>query len=174
MEIPTFRPTWDEFQDFATYMARVRATCGANAVGLVRIVPPQQWRDATTAHSNAIDPSMAIRSPVEQCVTPVASVKGASRVKSVVVTTHATVAKFREWCDKNERSAHSYLSKVDRDKPAQLFAAFWQHLHDGRAAMCVTARRFAHPLKVLTHRARAVMAPTQRDHCSRPIWTCGI
>ncbi|XP_069818671.1 lysine-specific demethylase 4B-like isoform X2 [Dendropsophus ebraccatus] len=64
-KIMTFRPTWEEFQDFGKYMAYIE-TQGAHRAGLAKIIPPKEWRPRQTYDD--LD-EMMIPAPIQQVVT---------------------------------------------------------------------------------------------------------
>ncbi|KAM5192184.1 lysine-specific demethylase 4B isoform 2-T2 [Mantella aurantiaca] len=64
-KIMTFRPTWEEFQDFGKYMAYIESQ-GAHRAGLAKIIPPKEWRPRRTY--NDLD-DMVIPAPIQQVVT---------------------------------------------------------------------------------------------------------
>lgn len=64
-KIMTFRPTWEEFQDFGKYMAYIESQ-GAHRAGLAKIIPPKEWRPRRTYDD--LD-EMVIPAPIQQVVT---------------------------------------------------------------------------------------------------------
>ncbi|XP_040178467.1 lysine-specific demethylase 4B isoform X1 [Rana temporaria] len=64
-KIMTFRPTWEEFQDFGKYMAYIESQ-GAHRAGLAKIIPPKEWRPRRT-YDDLDD--MVIPAPIQQVVT---------------------------------------------------------------------------------------------------------
>ncbi|XP_071969476.1 lysine-specific demethylase 4B-like isoform X3 [Engystomops pustulosus] len=64
-KIMTFRPTWEEFQDFGKYMAYIE-TQGAHRAGLAKIIPPKEWCPRRTYDD--LD-EMVIPAPIQQVVT---------------------------------------------------------------------------------------------------------
>lgn len=64
-KIMTFRPTWEEFQDFAKYIAYIESQ-GAHRAGLAKIIPPKEWRPRKTYDD--LD-EMVIPAPIQQVVT---------------------------------------------------------------------------------------------------------
>ena len=41
-ECVTYRPTWEEFKDFKTYVEHLESK-GAHKAGIVKVVPPPEW-----------------------------------------------------------------------------------------------------------------------------------
>ncbi|XP_075060935.1 lysine-specific demethylase 4B-like isoform X2 [Mixophyes fleayi] len=64
-KIMTFRPTWEEFQDFGKYIAYIESQ-GAHRAGLAKIIPPKEWRPRRT-YDDLDD--MVIPAPIQQVVT---------------------------------------------------------------------------------------------------------
>ncbi|XP_063771110.1 lysine-specific demethylase 4B isoform X2 [Pseudophryne corroboree] len=64
-KIMTFRPTWEEFQDFGKYIAYIESQ-GAHRAGLAKIIPPKEWRPRKTYDD--LD-EMVIPAPIQQVVT---------------------------------------------------------------------------------------------------------
>ncbi|KAG9480707.1 hypothetical protein GDO78_012263 [Eleutherodactylus coqui] len=64
-KIMTFRPTWEEFQDFGKYIAYIESQ-GAHRAGLAKIIPPKEWRPRRTYDD--LD-EMVIPAPIQQVVT---------------------------------------------------------------------------------------------------------
>ncbi|CAH2292889.1 lysine-specific demethylase 4B isoform X1 [Pelobates cultripes] len=64
-KIMTFRPTWEEFQDFGKYMAYIESQ-GAHRAGLAKVIPPKEWRPRQTYDD--LD-EMVIPAPIQQVVT---------------------------------------------------------------------------------------------------------
>ncbi|KAM4708756.1 lysine-specific demethylase 4B-like [Discoglossus pictus] len=64
-KIMTFRPTWEEFQDFKKYVAYIES-CGAHRAGLAKIIPPKEWKPRRTYDD--LD-EMVIPAPIQQVVT---------------------------------------------------------------------------------------------------------
>ncbi|KAM8939760.1 lysine-specific demethylase 4B [Pelodytes ibericus] len=64
-KIMTFRPTWEEFQDFGKYIAYIESQ-GAHRAGLAKVIPPKEWRPRRTYDD--LD-EMVIPAPIQQVVT---------------------------------------------------------------------------------------------------------
>ncbi|XP_072261002.1 lysine-specific demethylase 4B isoform X3 [Pyxicephalus adspersus] len=64
-KILTFRPTWEEFQEFGKYMAYIESQ-GAHRAGLAKIIPPKEWQPRRT-YDDLDD--MVIPAPIQQVVT---------------------------------------------------------------------------------------------------------
>ncbi|KAJ8418949.1 hypothetical protein AAFF_G00004480, partial [Aldrovandia affinis] len=64
-KIMTFRPTMEEFQDFAKYIAYIE-TQGAHRAGLAKVIPPKEWKPRRSY--DTIE-EMVIPAPIMQVVT---------------------------------------------------------------------------------------------------------
>ncbi|NXU85211.1 KDM4B demethylase, partial [Xiphorhynchus elegans] len=64
-KIMTFRPSLDEFQHFAKYVAYMESQ-GAHRAGLAKVIPPKEWKPRRTYDD--ID-DMVIPAPIQQVVT---------------------------------------------------------------------------------------------------------
>ncbi|XP_055353424.1 uncharacterized protein LOC129599260 [Paramacrobiotus metropolitanus] len=42
--IMVFRPTWDEFRDFPSFIHSIESECSAHLGGVAKIIPPKEWR----------------------------------------------------------------------------------------------------------------------------------
>lgn len=50
-EIPVFRPTEEEFENFAAYVDRIEAA-GAHHVGLAKVIPPAGWKPRSRGYED--------------------------------------------------------------------------------------------------------------------------
>ncbi|XP_035271450.1 lysine-specific demethylase 4B isoform X2 [Anguilla anguilla] len=64
-KIMTFRPTMEEFQDFAKYITYIEAQ-GAHRAGLAKVIPPKEWKPRQSY--DTIE-EMVIPAPIMQVVT---------------------------------------------------------------------------------------------------------
>ncbi|KAJ8278337.1 hypothetical protein GJAV_G00086530 [Gymnothorax javanicus] len=64
-KIMTFRPTMEEFQDFAKYVAYIE-TQGAHRAGLAKVIPPKEWKPRRSYETIE---EMVIPAPIMQVVT---------------------------------------------------------------------------------------------------------
>jgi jumonji domain-containing protein 2 len=64
--VPVFRPTFDEFKDFAKYIDKIEAQ-GAHKIGLAKIIPPKEWVARRNGY-NDLD-GFKIKTPISQRVT---------------------------------------------------------------------------------------------------------
>ncbi|XP_061094877.1 lysine-specific demethylase 4B isoform X1 [Conger conger] len=64
-KIMTFRPTMEEFQDFAKYITYIE-TQGAHRAGLAKVIPPKEWKPRRSY--DTIE-EMVIPAPIMQVVT---------------------------------------------------------------------------------------------------------
>jgi jumonji domain-containing protein 2 len=60
--VPIFRPTMDEFKNFAKYIEYIESQ-GAHKIGLAKIIPPKEWCPRRDGYNN-ID--LKIASPISQ------------------------------------------------------------------------------------------------------------
>ncbi len=65
--IQVFRPTWDEFKDFNSYIIYMEK-CGAHKAGLAKIVPPPEWKPCPGGYNLDTIGEMEIPAPISQVV----------------------------------------------------------------------------------------------------------
>ncbi|XP_045592773.2 uncharacterized protein [Procambarus clarkii] len=66
-KIMVFRPTWDEFKDFTSYISYIESQ-GANKAGLAKIIPPPEWCPRKSGYDlDSLD--LTIPAPICQVVT---------------------------------------------------------------------------------------------------------
>ncbi|XP_050717640.1 protein split ends-like isoform X2 [Eriocheir sinensis] len=66
-KIMVFRPTWEEFKDFTSYITYIESQ-GANKAGLAKIIPPPEWQPRSQGYDlDGLD--MVIPAPICQVVT---------------------------------------------------------------------------------------------------------
>lgn len=63
--VPVFRPTMEEFKDFAKYIEYIESK-GAHKIGLAKIIPPAEWVPRKAGYDDI--GHMKIRSPISQRV----------------------------------------------------------------------------------------------------------
>ncbi|KAK5638432.1 hypothetical protein RI129_012727 [Pyrocoelia pectoralis] len=66
-KIMVFRPTWDEFKDFAKYVEYME-TMGAHKAGVAKVIPPPEWVPRKSGY-NLEDLEVTIPAPICQVVT---------------------------------------------------------------------------------------------------------
>ncbi|CAG9815127.1 unnamed protein product [Phaedon cochleariae] len=66
-KIMVFRPTWEEFKDFSTYIKHMESK-GAHKAGLAKVIPPPEWVPRKSGY-NVEDLDISIPSPICQVVT---------------------------------------------------------------------------------------------------------
>ena len=64
--VPVFRPTFEEFRDFAAYVAAIEAV-GGHRIGLARVVPPPEWQARRSKAMANVD-DFVLPHPIEQQV----------------------------------------------------------------------------------------------------------
>ncbi|CAF0727957.1 unnamed protein product [Brachionus calyciflorus] len=64
-QIPVFRPTFEEFKDFKSYINYIESK-GAHKIGLAKIIPPSEWVPRKSGYDN-LD-NIKIKTPISQRV----------------------------------------------------------------------------------------------------------
>ncbi|CAM4802777.1 unnamed protein product [Rotaria magnacalcarata] len=65
LEVPVFYPTYDEFENFSSYISKIESQ-GAHKIGLAKIVPPKQWIPRKMGYKQkSIDETM-VENPIKQ------------------------------------------------------------------------------------------------------------
>lgn len=123
MNIPTFNPTLEEFQDFKKYISSIKEQCH---YGLAKIVPPKEWLESKGMEKvrekyNKIE-DYKILDPIRQYVE---GSKGTFRVTNVIEKKSMSVATFREMANK-EFEKCNYIKKQDDDN--EIRRKFWKNV----------------------------------------------
>ncbi|GBP11552.1 Probable lysine-specific demethylase 4B [Eumeta japonica] len=63
----TFRPSYEEFKDFSSYIKYIESR-GANLAGLAKIIPPPEWKPRKSGY-NIDEINMTIPAPICQVVS---------------------------------------------------------------------------------------------------------
>jgi jumonji domain-containing protein 2 len=132
MEIPTFCPSETEFLDFEKYMSFVcrKLDETKRCVGLVRIVPPQSWRDSVLLKPEQIDERLKeylVKTPVKQKVVKLKN--GAFKVTNQVVSGRMSFQQFKAECAVMEKSAECCFKRgAKRDDFETASAVFWREI----------------------------------------------
>ena len=137
MEIPTFRPTEEEFADFEKYLSNLTRLCHPS-VGLARVIPPQSWLERVLLSEAELEKDLARRrvsSPVRQKVEKHKEHAGAFKLVNEVVQHIMPLARYREEAARQEASAAKHLAGVDRTSFEAAAAVFWRTLGSGLAAV---------------------------------------
>lgn len=64
-EVPVFYPTYEEFQDFSSFVSSMEAR-GAHRVGLAKIVPPKEWKARQAGYKHQQIEEKMIENPIKQ------------------------------------------------------------------------------------------------------------
>ena len=64
-EVPIFYPTYDEFQNFSSYVSKIES-CGAHKIGLAKIVPPKEWIARKTGYKQKLIEDTMVENPIKQ------------------------------------------------------------------------------------------------------------
>ncbi|XP_010869557.2 lysine-specific demethylase 4B isoform X2 [Esox lucius] len=95
-KIMTFRPTMEEFKDFAKYIAYME-TQGAHRAGLAKVIPPKGWKPRRS-YETVYD--MVIPAPIMQVVTGQSGLFTQYNIqkKSMTVAEYRQLANSRKYC----------------------------------------------------------------------------
>ncbi|XP_077390917.1 lysine-specific demethylase 4B [Festucalex cinctus] len=95
-KIMTFRPTTEEFKDFAKYVAYMESE-GAHRAGLAKVIPPEGWKPRKSYE--AIE-DMVIPSPIMQVVTGQSGLFTQYNIqkKSMTVSEYRKLANSKKYC----------------------------------------------------------------------------
>ncbi|XP_041745683.2 lysine-specific demethylase 4B-like isoform X1 [Coregonus clupeaformis] len=95
-KIMTFRPTMEEFKDFAKYVAYME-TQGAHRAGLAKVIPPKGWKPR---QSYDVIEEMTIPAPIMQVVTGQSGLFTQYNIqkKSMTVGEYRQLANSRKYC----------------------------------------------------------------------------
>ncbi|KAI4886882.1 hypothetical protein NFI96_022586, partial [Prochilodus magdalenae] len=95
-KIMTFRPTMEEFQDFAKYITYMEAQ-GAHRAGLAKVIPPKEWKPRQSYET--ID-DMVIPAPIMQVVTGQSGLFTQYNIqkKSMTVGEYRKLANSKKYC----------------------------------------------------------------------------
>uniref|UniRef100_A0A8B9LIM6 Lysine-specific demethylase 4B n=1 Tax=Astyanax mexicanus TaxID=7994 RepID=A0A8B9LIM6_ASTMX len=95
-KIMTFRPTMEEFQDFAKYIAYME-TQGAHRAGLAKVIPPKEWKPRQSYETIE---DMVIPAPIMQVVTGQSGLFTQYNIqkKSMTVGEYKKLANSKKYC----------------------------------------------------------------------------
>ncbi|XP_057697446.1 lysine-specific demethylase 4B [Corythoichthys intestinalis] len=95
-KIMTFRPTMEEFKDFAKYVAYMESE-GAHRAGLAKVIPPEGWKPRKSYE--AIE-NMVIPAPISQVVTGQSGLFTQYNIqkKSMTVGEYRKLANSKKYC----------------------------------------------------------------------------
>ncbi|CRK86628.1 CLUMA_CG000464, isoform A [Clunio marinus] len=68
--IQTFRPTFEEFRDFPTYIKYIESK-GAHKAGIARIIPPKEYKPRKSGYDDLTQLKVTIKKPIFQAVAHV-------------------------------------------------------------------------------------------------------
>ncbi|XP_066503252.1 lysine-specific demethylase 4B isoform X2 [Hoplias malabaricus] len=95
-KIMTFRPTMEEFQDFAKYITYMEAQ-GAHITGLAKVIPPKEWKPRRSYETIE---DMVIPAPIMQVVTGQSGLFTQYNIqkKSMTVGEYRKLANSKKYC----------------------------------------------------------------------------
>ncbi|CAI6374919.1 unnamed protein product [Macrosiphum euphorbiae] len=116
-EIMIFRPTWDEFKNFSSYI-EVMESQGAHKAGVAKVIPPPEWIPRKKNYDEDDIMSMIIPSPIRQAVE---RTKGIFELINVYEKA-MTVAEFRIKAESEKYKTPSHLNYGDLERN------FWKNV----------------------------------------------
>ncbi|XP_028299814.1 lysine-specific demethylase 4B [Gouania willdenowi] len=95
-KIMTFRPTMEEFKDFAKYIVYMESQ-GAHRAGLAKVIPPEGWKPRSTYETIE---AMVIPAPIMQVVTGQSGLFTQYNIqkKSMTVGEYRKLANSKKYC----------------------------------------------------------------------------
>ncbi|KAK4166264.1 DNA damage-responsive transcriptional repressor RPH1 [Cladorrhinum sp. PSN259] len=94
--VPVFRPTMKQFQDFKLFMEKVDKY-GMKS-GIIKIVPPQEWRDSLPPLENMIK-QIRVREPIKQDIM---GFNGTYRQVNILHQRSYNLPQWRQLCEQSE------------------------------------------------------------------------
>jgi hypothetical protein len=118
-EVPIFYPTYDEFENFSSYISKIESY-GAHQIGLAKVVPPKEWIARNMGYKQkSIDDTM-VENPIKQ------EVHGKDGLYSVYNIQQRSIKlnQFQKLSSTNRYTTPTTISK-DFEK---LEKRYWQNL----------------------------------------------
>ncbi|CAB0003290.1 unnamed protein product [Nesidiocoris tenuis] len=109
-QIQVFRPTWDEFKNFANYIEYIES-CGAHKAGLAKIIPPPEWVPRKEGY-DVSKINITIPAPICQVVTGKQGLYQQINItkKSISVPEYQKMASSAQYCTPH----HSDFEELER------------------------------------------------------------
>jgi hypothetical protein len=114
-DVPVFRPSMDEFKDFAKYIDYIEST-GANKIGLAKVIPPREWSPRKGGYD---DLKLQIKSPIKQ------QIRGSNGVFQQFVTHYKKSMRIQDF--QAESQSDHYRTPVHTNF-AELEEKYWNCL----------------------------------------------
>ncbi|CAG8501810.1 10190_t:CDS:10 [Diversispora eburnea] len=108
--VPVFKPTWDQFKDFRTFVTSVKSY-GYNS-GIVKIIPPAEWKAILPKDLSPQLNKILIRNPCQQIIQRDTTV-GYYVVRNVESEQTFTIKEWAELCETPEHSTPFPKSKTN-------------------------------------------------------------
>ncbi len=64
-EVPIFHPTYEEFQNFSSYISKIESY-GAHKIGLAKIIPPKGWIARKLGYKQKQIEDTMVQNPIKQ------------------------------------------------------------------------------------------------------------
>uniref|UniRef100_A0A5S6QGK0 [histone H3]-trimethyl-L-lysine(9) demethylase n=1 Tax=Trichuris muris TaxID=70415 RepID=A0A5S6QGK0_TRIMR len=120
-DVPVFRPTLEEFSNFAAYIETIEAA-GAPNVGLAKVIPPPEWRPCDPCSYE--NPKIRIRSPITQIVT---GRNGLYQLRNTCLVSSMSISDFRKLAFSPQHATPNYKSLDELER------LYWEALPLGGA-----------------------------------------
>lgn len=104
IDIPTFRPSLEEFSDFFSFVSKIDVECAS--IGLAKIIPPAGWWDPGDRYEDIAD--LQIPAPISQCISGKPGIFNVDLVEKKPMT----LAAFREYAEKYDERNGKQLQRV--------------------------------------------------------------
>ena len=65
LEVPIFYPSYEEFQDFSSYISKIESL-DAHRIGLAKIIPPKQWSARQSGYNQKKIDETLVENPIKQ------------------------------------------------------------------------------------------------------------
>lgn len=116
-EIKTYRPTWEQMENFNAYIKYIHDD-GGHRAGLAKIIPPAGYRARKAPYDDEELLRMRINSPIKQHVT---GQLGRYTIANIMNEKGCTVRHFKRYADtKHPTPVHDSYSDLERK--------YWKHI----------------------------------------------
>ncbi|POR34593.1 DNA damage-responsive transcriptional repressor RPH1 [Tolypocladium paradoxum] len=124
--VPVFRPTMFQFKDFQRFVRRLALTdCTTYGMksGIIKIIPPQEWKDAQPKLDELVKP-IRVREPIKQDIM---GSNGTYRQVNILHGRSYNLPQWRQLCEQSEHQPPARRGErranADKQKPPRRPAA---------------------------------------------------